>query len=68
MTRRSLNVVVVHPNPDLATQIRDKLLALRPNNTSSQITLRRNLTMCLKARRLDLERWGISAYAVTINL
>lgn len=68
MTHRSLNAVIVHPNHDLATRIRDKLLALHPNNTSSQISLRSNLSMCLRARRVDLERWGISAYAVTIDL
>lgn len=68
MTNRLLNVIIVHPNSDLARQIRDKLLTLHPNNSSSQITLRRNLAMCLRARKLDLERWGISAYAVTINL
>lgn len=68
MPNESLNVVIIHPNPDLARQIRDKLLALHPNNLSSQITLRRNLDMCLRARRVDLERWGISTYVVTINL
>ena len=68
MTNRLLSVVIVHPNPDLATRIREKLLALNPSNFSSQITLRGNLDMCLRTRRLDLERWGISAYAVTISL
>lgn len=58
MTQRPFNVVVVHPNLDLAKRISDKLLALQPNNTSSQITLRRNLAMCLRTRKLDLERWG----------